>query len=126
MVWSFGRQSAVRNRSVDELSATQPELARQLSKLGYAPQRIAETRRILTELKASIKTQIPDFAAFQERIKLAAQGMSDDTWPSGADRQFFEEVLRAGSDQGATLAILNRDPVGQRLPFIERVPVKRG
>lgn len=126
MAWSLRRRSVLRKRTVDELAANHPALARTLSDLGYAPGRTAEIRRIVTELRASIKTQIPDFPAFQEHLRSATRSAAQDSRLTAADKQLLERLIATGNNKEGAIAILDHDPVGERLPFVELVPVKRG
>ncbi len=125
MRWPFRHLKVVHSQSMEELASAKPEFAALLAELGFDAQRTAEVQRLVADLRSSVHAYIPDFAAFRQRVRLAAQASTIDSQYLVGDRELFNEVLRAGDDQRAVLSILNRDPLGQSLPFIERVPIKR-
>jgi hypothetical protein len=100
-----------------------PELKQLAASLGYDPELEEEVARVMRELKAQIRADITAFDDFCLKIRAAAEQSPGYEVP---DRALLEEILAAGPDSGAVLAILNRDPVNQQLPYIERVPVLKG
>lgn len=101
-----------------------PELRALYSRLGFPPEAERSWERLLGELEGQVRAEIPDFAAFR-----AALAEADTAGPDAGflaeDVELLQEVIRAGEDRDEVLRLLDRDPVGRLLPFIERIALTR-
>jgi hypothetical protein len=118
-----------------QLIASVPELQALYAALGYSPQLESQATRLLRELSALIRTEIPDFAAFY-RVMHHTQTHLKESMPTqnapalvlqecarqACAAPLWQAVVAAGQDQAHVLALLNREPVYEQLPFIEQVP----
>jgi len=113
-------------RSLAQLARANPELARLLARYGYAPEEREIARRLLEELKSLIRTDVTDFPTFRQALRAALRHEDDPSRYEALDRQLLTAVVAAGDDDDAVLAVLNRNPIYEYVPFVERVPVTRG
>src|SRR5262245_36092127 len=120
---------------VQQLIASVPELRALYATLGYAPDLERQATQLVDELIALINTEIPDFAAFyrvvhhtQTHLKEAPPTpetparLLHESARQACAGPLWQSVLAAGQDQTQILALLNRDPVYEQLPFIEQIP----
>lgn len=114
-----------------ELIESQTELQTLYDKLGYSVRLDQESRRIVADLKATIRTEVPDFPAFlrgledaKAQINLQVSASLDSTDRSN-DHDLLNAVLAAGGDQARILELLNRNPVYEQLPFVEQIPIHK-
>jgi len=111
-------------------------LRRLYATLGYAPEFAQQCTQLLRELTALISAEVQDFAAFYNTVRdiqahLTALGHSTPSHDllararlqKASDDPLWRAVLTAGDDRDQVLALLNRDPVHEQLPFIEQVPL---
>ncbi len=112
-------------RSLRQLAAASPELAGLLARYGYAPAAQENVRRLLDSLKALIRTEVTDFAAFRQALQAASRREGDIPRYEVRDRELLAAAIEAGDDDEAVLAVLNRNPIYEHVPFVERVPVMR-
>jgi hypothetical protein len=113
---------------VEELRRTidgNAELRSLYAKAGYPPEVERACERLLREIEGLIRTEIPDFAAFRAAVAEAEKRTGDADFPP-EDLALLDEVKRAGDDREAVLRILDRDPVRNLLPVLERIPMVRG
>lgn len=85
-------------------------------------------------MKSLIRTEIPDFAAFENALKNVRQQI-DRQKQEGPPEPSFQlqyqvdsndllmAVFAAGASREQVLQLLNRDPIYEQLPFVERIPV---
>lgn len=113
-------------QTVENIVGANPELARLFATFGYRPEAEAEAARLLAEMKSMIRAEITDFAAFRAALQEASKrrGVSPQ-WETG-DERLLDAALAAGNDERAALAVLNRNPIYEQMPFVERVPMRRG
>jgi hypothetical protein len=117
------------------LIASVPELRALYASLGYSPELESQATRLLRELNALIRTEIPDFAAFSRVMHHTQMHLKESMPTQNAPALLLQEctqqayaaplwqaVAAAGEDQAQVLALLNREPVYEQLPFIEQVP----
>jgi hypothetical protein len=105
--------------------------------IGYFPEVDRVCTKLLQELKGLIRAEITDFAAFQDALKVArdrlfqaeaghrtpaSAGHSLASVVGGVHDDLLQAILQAGDNQQEVLTLLNRDPVHESLPFIERLP----
>ncbi|HEX6903544.1 MAG TPA: hypothetical protein VF789_27755 [Thermoanaerobaculia bacterium] len=100
------------------------ELRSLYAKAGYPPEVERACERLLREIEGLIRTEIPDFTAFRAAVAEAEQRIGDAEFPP-EDLALLEEVKRAGDDREAVTRILDRDPVRNLLPILERIPMVR-
>ncbi len=100
------------------------ELRSLYAKAGYPPEVERACERLLREIEGLIRTEIPDFAAFRAAVAEAEQRIGDADFPP-EDLALLDEVKRAGDDREVVLRILDRDPVRNLLPVLERIPMVR-
>ncbi|HEX7184909.1 MAG TPA: hypothetical protein VF756_23990 [Thermoanaerobaculia bacterium] len=98
------------------------ELLALYARLGDLPQVERECERLLAGLKGLIRAEIPDFAAFEAAL---AQLEKEQDGFRSENEELLREILAARGDRAAVLRLLNRDPVGQLLPFVEQIPIVR-
>lgn len=116
---------------VREVLTTTRELGRLVERLGFDPKLEDAVERRLTDLRALVRVEIPDFEAFEVALdKVAARedGASEETrlrYRTEND-PLLHEVLAVRHDPTQVLAILSRNPVGELLPFVEQIPIERG
>jgi hypothetical protein len=109
--------------------------------IGYFPEVDRACTQLLQELKGLIRAEITDFAAFQGALKgardrllqeegghrkPAAAGHSLSNAVGGGHDDLLQAILQAGDNNREVLTLLNRDPVYESLPFIERLPFIKG
>lgn len=116
---------------LDAAIRRQIEATRDLSALvrglGFDVGFAASARGLVAGLKSAIRADVRDFAELEAAVASACAQMADgDACFDASDRALLDEVAAAGDDRDAVLRVLNRDPVAAQLPFIERIPVKRG
>jgi len=112
-------------RSVESIVAANPELARLFASFGFRPDADAEAARILDSMKSLIRAEITDFAAFRAALQEAAKRRGlNPRWETG-DERLLDAALAAGNDERKALEVLNRNPIYEQMPFVERVPVRR-
>lgn len=99
------------------------ELSTLYGKLGYSPALVRRSEAVATELKALIRAEIPDFVVFQRALHTGLKQLErePERYRRGDD-DLLHAILAAGSDQEKVLALLNRNPVEEALPFIEELP----
>jgi hypothetical protein len=118
-----------------QLIASVPELRALYAALGYFPELEPQAAQMLRELNMLIRTEIPDFAAFYRVMHHTQTHLKESIPAPNAPDLFLQEcarqacaaplwqaVVAAGQDQTQVLALLNREPVYEQLPFIEQVP----
>jgi len=125
-----------RDHEVRQLIDRTKELSTLYGKLGYSPDLHRQAGQRMKDLKDLIRAEIPDFVAFQKALR-AVQGPGkpqergrDAAGPAKVQYQegndaLLQAVLAAGSDQEKVLALLNRDPVDEPLPFVEQLPFSK-
>jgi hypothetical protein len=101
-----------------------PELRALYARLGFPPDAERTWERLLGELEGQVRAEIPDFAAFRAAVA-EADTASPDAGFLAEDVELLREVIRAGEDREEILRLLDRDPVGRLLPFIERIALTR-
>lgn len=113
-------------KAVESIVAANADLARVFATFGYRPEAEAEATRLLAEMKSMIRAEITDFSAFRAALREASKrrGISPQ-WESG-DERLLDAALAAENDERAALEVLNRNPIYEQMPFVERVPVRRG
>ena len=93
-----------------------------LEMLGLNSNRDQVVRRLMSELKFSIRAAIADYSTFRSalaRAEIRRRSMPD-------DKSFaLLDLLQDAPDETAALAILNADPIHSQVPFIEQIPVPR-
>lgn len=98
------------------------ELLALYARLGDLPRVERECERLLAALEGLVRAEVPDFAAFEA----ALDGLEkEQSGFRGENEELLREVQRVRSDRAAVLRLLNRDPVGQLLPFVEQIPIVR-
>lgn len=124
----FNFHSRIENpRSVGEIVETMPEVRELFARLGYDPALGERTSERLAEIKRLVRAEIIDFQAFRLAVREAALKTAQDSIRFEIrDRELLEATVAAGDDEAAVLSILNRNPVYEQVPFVERVPVLRG
>ncbi len=114
--------------------AAEPELAGLYERFGDSLPLEQRTAELLDRLKAEVRTEIPDFAAFRAAL---AQAAATELLPASdeplararAERAadpLLAAVMAAGDDEAAVLDLLDRSPVDGLLPFLEEAPFVRG
>jgi hypothetical protein len=98
------------------------ELLALYARLGDLPQVERECERLLAGLKGLVRAEIPDFAAFEAAL---AQLEKEQEGFRSENEELLREILAVRNDGSAVLRLLNRDPVGQLLPFVEQIPIVR-
>ncbi len=112
-------------RPVEAIVAANPELARIFGAFGYRPDAQAEAARILGAMKSLIRAEITDFTSFRAALQEAAKRKGlNPRWEMG-DERLLDAALAAGNDERKALEALNRNPVYEQMPFVERVPMRR-
>jgi hypothetical protein len=101
-----------------------PELRALYVRLGFPPEVERSWERLLGELEGQVRAEIPDFAAFRAALA-EADTASPDAGFFAEDVELLREVIRAGENREEVLRLLDRDPVGRLLPFIERIALTR-
>jgi hypothetical protein len=119
------RPNGLAPRSLSQLVLENPALATLLARYGYAPQEKKAVSRLLESLKSLIRTDVTDFPAFREALRAAFLRERDVPRYEVGDRQLLAAAFEAGDDDDAVLAVLNRNPIYEHVPFVERVPVMR-
>jgi hypothetical protein len=110
-----------------EIVDAMPEVADLFARLGYDPALQERTAAKVAEMKGLVRAEITDFQAFRAAIEEAAAKTERESIRFEIrDRELLDAAIAAGDDEGAVLAILNRNPVYEQVPFVERVPVLRG
>lgn len=112
-------------RLLSQLARENPELGRLLASYGYAPEVREAVHNVLASIKRLIRAEITDFAAFREAIRSATSRDADNPRYELRDRQLLAAVAAAGEDEHAAIEVLNRNPIYEQVPFVERVPVMR-
>lgn len=123
-------------QAVRRLIEEQRELNQLYEQLGYSARLERESGEIMGELKALIKTEIPEFSAFAQalaevRVQINQPATTDaDSVVAAPPYQpekdeLLNAVLAAGDDHEQILHLLNRDPIYEQLPFIERIPINQ-
>ncbi len=104
------------------------------SRLGFAPWLERKLEEQTGELAHLILASIPDFRAFRKavselQVRYESTAVADDpiarAWTQRKDDDLLAEVVEAGDDQPRVLALLNRDPVHEPLPFLVEMPFYR-
>jgi len=113
-----------------------PELKKLYQRLHYSLETEAKCDELLLRLKELIRVDIPDFQVFQDALRKIearlqagpeeAGSISDEGHAPYAmrNRRLLQEVLQSG-DSDAVLALLNRNPYEEQLPFVEQIPLHR-
>ena len=101
---------------IDLALANEPDLARLAKQLGYDPALTRTCRSLLHELKQSIEVTIPDFARFQEALRLVGEGSELLVAPGGLS---LLKELRSSRTVVEATAILQQDPLRSLIPGIE-------
>jgi hypothetical protein len=129
-----------RAAAVQRLVERTQELRTLYGRIGYFPELEAASTQLLRELKGLVRAEITDFGAFGAALKEACNrlwqgeighGMRAPAGPAcpyhdgSAQDALLHAILQAGDNQQAVLTLLNRDPVHETLPFIERLPFFR-
>jgi hypothetical protein len=102
--------------------------------MGYSPVVAAEIARIRQELRSRVTVEIPDYQAFLGVLEQARDKMEELTATSDFEQEegpdsvrraarLLDEVWDRRDQPSAVRDRLNADPVGEQLPFIERVPI---
>ena len=112
-------------QSVESIVAANPELARLFASFGYRPDADAEAVRILDAMKSLIRAEITDFKAFRAALQEAAKRRGLNPRWETSDERLLDAALAAGNDERKALEVLNRNPIYEQMPFVERVPVRR-
>lgn len=123
---------------VQQLLTHSPELCRLYATLGYAPEFEPHCMQLLHELTALISTEVQDFGAFystvhdvQAQLATLEHGapphdlLARERLQKARHDPLWQAVLAAGQDREQVLALLNRDPVHEQLPFIEQIPLAK-
>ena len=125
----WNKQQAVRNLIVHT-----PELSALYGALGYFADIDRQAEQLMQELKNLIRAVIPDFAAFQQALqdvqthieKQDRREYAPEFWAKDPSQQanidLLQAVIEAGSEYRQVLALLNRDPIHEHLPFVEQLP----
>ena len=108
-----------------------PELQALYEKIGYPPGVEREAERLTAGLAALVRAEVPDWEAFDAALSDAeAQLASQEGGSAGEryrseDEELLREVLATRADRDEVLRLLNRDPAGRLLPFVEQLPLVR-
>jgi hypothetical protein len=119
------KREAATPRSLSQLAGESPELAGILARYGYAPGNQEKVRRLLESLKSLIRTEVTDFTAFRQALRGAYLREGDIPRYEVRNRELLIAAVEAGDNDQAVLAVLNRNPIYEHVPFVERVPVMR-
>ena len=123
-------------RRMREIARNTPEIRKLFQRLHYSLETEARCDELLLKLKELIRVDIPDFQAFQDALrKIEARqearpeeagsiSEEEDAPYAMRNRRLLKEVLRSG-DSDAVLALLNRNPFEEQLPFLEQIPLHR-
>lgn len=127
MFWRLNRARLAEGKGGYTSSLEHPEIAQMLAQFGHFPERSAQIQQSLRSLKSSVATEIPDFPAFRVAVEHAVAEMRSfgGTCPD-SDRRLLDEVAQVANNPSQVLSLLNRNPLGECLPFVERVPIKKG
>jgi len=102
-----------------------PGVAAAFSRLGYDARFEAATAAVIGEMKSLIRAEIDGFDGFLHALSQAAHDIQRNAVAiryRAEDKRLFDDVCAVAPDQTAVLAVLNRDPVSVRLPFVEEIP----
>ncbi len=121
---------------VRHLIASSDEVQGLYEKLGCSPQEAWKIEDLLRDLKGLIRAEVPDYPALlralgevQKQVERAEDGDAGQAmlgaWYRSEGGDLLREALTARGDRDSFLALLNRDPVGEPLPFIEQAPFFR-
>jgi hypothetical protein len=119
------RRESEAARPLSQLVREHAELARLLARFGYAPGEQETVQRLLQSLKSLIRAEVTDFVAFRQALRAASQREEDVPRYEVRDRLLMAAAVEAGDNDQAVLAVLNRNPIYEQLPFVERAPVMR-
>lgn len=105
------------------------------SRLGYAPRLEWKLAGLIHDLKALIRTEIPDFEVFHsalrnisDKLKKKDRDAADPlsmAWAQKKNDAFLNAVLAAEDDPDRVLELLDRNPVHEPLAFVEQLPFFR-
>lgn len=118
---------------VRRLIESTPEIRALYAKVGYFPETDRKVEGLVNAMTGLIRTEIPDFAAFQSALR-AVQDQKHDADSPGplspapdqrANEALLKAVLQVRNDERKVLEYLNRDPVYEQLPFVEQIPAYR-
>jgi hypothetical protein len=98
------------------------EIRALLQGLGHLPDLEIQSDRIMQELRSSIRAEITDFETFRSAVAQAA--LKAKAMPAAGPFPLLEALAEA-SDRDAVQSILNADPIGGLVPFIEQIPVRK-
>ena len=102
------------------------DLARLIHDLGFDLDFADRVRSLVAGLKLAIHAEVDDVQALQAAVTAArSQAKAPEMRFSTADRELFDAIAAAGANRAAILDLLDRDPVGVQLPFVERIPLVR-
>ena len=111
------------HREVREIEVSVPEVRRLVERMGFSPLVERRAEEIFEAMEALIHTEIPDFEAFAA----ALESIDEDAWPAGpSNPELLAAVREARTNPRLVLELLNRDPVGELLPYIEEIPCRSG
>lgn len=125
------QQESLSIESFDSKLATQKvientaELMTLFEKLGYSARVDRESNELIKEMKSLIKTEIIDFAGFDKALTEIEQQLANKETSNKyrlEDNKLLSEILTVKLDKDKVLAILNRNPIYDLLPFIEQIP----
>ena len=123
-------------RRIREIARNTPELRQLFQRLHYSLETEARCDELLLELKELIRVDIPDYQAFQEALRKIEARLEARPEEAGSiseeedapfamrNRRLLKEVLQSG-DSDAVIALLNRNPFEEQLPFVEQIPLHR-
>ncbi|MCZ6632865.1 MAG: hypothetical protein O7G87_05625, partial [bacterium] len=105
------------------------------NRLGYAPRLEWELEGLVRDLKALIRTEIPDFEVFHSALRTIQDELGKEdrdaadplslAWVQKKDDAFLNAVLAAEDDPDRVLELLDRNPVHEPLAFVEQLPFYR-
>lgn len=115
-----------RQQTIQAVIRKTPELDELYRSLGYDLHRRDRAFALLHNLEAAIRATVPDFPAFRAAVRGSLERMRADQLP---DDPFLIEVARQAADDqeedNVLLDLLNRNPVHERLLFLELMPIRR-
>lgn len=111
----------------------EPETRALYRELGYDLDLEWRCAELLAELEGLVRTEIPDPERFRAALDRVAADLDAPADPALAaareearEHPLLQAVLAARDDPDRVRALLDRDPVGETLPFVERIPILRG
>jgi len=124
-----------RDQTVRDLIDSEAGIRKLYADLGFYPQIEWRLDRLIRQMKGQIRAEVPDFASLRAVLKgiLTQRGKEGNggadpmsqAWAQKGEDALLLAVLAAADDEGKVLELLNRDAVGEPLPFVEQLPFLR-